>query len=265
MTQQHKAIKPQQSDLQPVYDLLDALQPARLRRNWQRLDRRTRWMLVMSGASLVLVWVALSVTSMMIRHVQATSGDFLFEALRAPYELETRLLPLQPLDEASILAASVGDYVLQLETVQTSRPATTEAAARPDAAVDVQAVPAVASQMVLGQCLLAVPESDTPCASHPGQYLTSGTYAKADGTVIQAAAASFASTDEARQVTKDVHRYASQVGVMGNYVLGISAVDYFYSSSYGVYTFTWSHENWVYSLSSTSFDALENLLAVFPY
>lgn len=264
MAQQRKTISSRQSDLQPVYDLLEALHPARLRRNWQRLDMRSRWLLIISVASLILVWVMLNLTSLMIRHTRATSGTFLFDALHAPYQLETRLLPVLPLDDTSMLPAAAGEYMLQPETVQVVRPAV---AAAPSAA-ETEAVAApvnAASRFITGQCLLSPPETDAPCLSSQWLYLTSGSYAKPDGTIINAAAASFASAAEGRQAMKDVHGYANQRSVMGNYALGIWPVDYFYSSFNGVYTFVWSHDNWIFTLSSTALEDMEKLIEAFPY
>jgi hypothetical protein len=262
---QRKVVSQRQSELQPVYDFLDMLHPARLRAHWNRIGRRAQWTLVISLASLVLIWVVLNLLLLTMRHVRATTGPFLFEALQAPYELSARPVPLPGDETVTVLPAAAGDYTLQAETVQIvapGMPAPVQAAATEQ---ETAPAPAVANFFV-GQCLLnaAQPETETPCTGVAPLYLTFGTYGSG-GTLLDAAAARFDSAANAREAMKSLRQFSGANEAVGNYAVGVGEVDFFYSSTGERYTFTWAHDTWVYTVSGAAFHELEKLVRAFPY
>ncbi len=287
---QHKSVVHPQSDLQPVYDVLDALQFGHLKAAYNRLSIRTRWFIIIGVATLVLVWATVSLSGLLVQHIRATSGPFLMEALQPPYNLVERLTPETDPAQMTILPMQLDTYVLNLMTVQTLHDGiapvveadaaavtaeTTDAAAATtettDAAAPVEAVVAPI-QYLMGNCLVSAgnfdPEADaqTTCVGVPATYLTSGLYEGGSGSPIYMAAARFnpdvVSTSDVMKTLKD---YAEGVGRSGNYVIGIGAADFFYSTTPELYSFVWAHNGWVYVISGPDMPQLETALKVFPF
>lgn len=273
---QHDASPRRESDLQPVYDFLGTIQPSHLRTAWHRIDRRTRWLMVFMIAGIILLWSVMRISFMVASHIEATSGPFLWDALRAPYDLEVRLIPTVDLnaDPATItlLPTAVGDYALQAEPVEEVTGEETVEQAVPEAAVDETtaaadnaAAPAVIYPV--SDCLYAggAPIDKAACVSAVAQYIESGDYQAAQGMPIHLTMAQFASDYEATQVARDLHRFAFSIGSVGNFALGVGQADFFYGSTSDLYTFAWSHGTWVLTASSSRFDDLEAFVQAFPY
>lgn len=84
-------------------------------------------------------------------------------------------------------------------------------------------------------------------------------------SVFNVVAAEFASHEESTSVVSSLYQYGRSIGRTGNFSLGTIEYDYFFHFADDLYSFSWSHENWVYSISSASFADLDELLKVFPY
>lgn len=279
----HKSVVHPQSDLQPVYDVLDALQFGHLKARFNQLSMRTRWLIVIGIATLVLLWATVSLSGLLVQHIRATSGPFLLEALQPPYNLVERLTPETDPAQMTILPMQLDTYVLNLTTVQTLHDgiapvveADAASAETTDAATDAAAAPAEAVvapiHYLMGDCLTSAgnfdPEADaqTTCVGVPATYLTSGLYEGGSGSPIYMAAARFnpdvVSTSDVMKTMKD---YAERVGRSGNYVIGIGAADFFYSTTPELYSFIWAHNGWVYVISGPDMAQLETALKVFPF
>ncbi|HLV35155.1 MAG TPA: hypothetical protein VKY59_08590 [Spirillospora sp.] len=84
-------------------------------------------------------------------------------------------------------------------------------------------------------------------------------------TIFNVVVAEYPDHDTATRAVKQVFQYARTIGSTGNFSLGPIEYDYAFSHADSLYTFTWSHENWVYSITTDNFAELENLVKVFPY
>jgi|FLYN01.1.fsa_nt_gi hypothetical protein len=300
---QHHPAPRRESDLQPVYDFLDAIRPSNLRAAWRRTNRHTRWLMIFTVAGVVLLWSVLRISIMVANHIDATTGPFLWDALRAPYNLEKRFVPaVDPnadLETIALLPATIGEFTLQPEVEAVEETATEQAVDQaasepvsepsPEAVTaDSAAEGAITAEQTAGaeaavtetpvpeipvivypvsDCLYAggTPVDKAACVTAAAQYIESGTYQNAEGTAIRVTVAQFASDSEATQVAKDLHRYAFTIGSVGNFALGVGQVDFFYSTITDQYSFVWSHENWVYTASGPVFDDVEALVKAFPY
>ncbi len=97
-------------------------------------------------------------------------------------------------------------------------------------------------------------------------YLEPGTYQiTADAQPVAVTMATFEDHETATSMMKELYTYADTNGQTGNYTLGVTQVDYFYSRLEGDYTFVWSHDNWVYVISALSFTDMEAIATAFPY
>lgn len=252
-----------QSDLQPVYDLLDALHPARLRAAFTRLDHRTRWILVTSVAGVVLLWTVLSLMQLGISSIRASSGPFLLDALRAPYNLEARLIPAP--DMLMTLPVQVGEYLVQPETVMMALvPTLTEGS--DIATVEAPAL-TFAPSSPAAQCMVkALNDAGKSVCGMPNPlYLTGGNFVNGAGLTTQMIASQYASAADARQAVRALFRETRQQAVTGNYAIGVGAVDYFFGSTAENRTFAWGHGNWVYLVTSASNSELEAVLNQLPF
>jgi hypothetical protein len=269
MAQRKSPIRPlaksRESDLQPVYDVLDALQPAHLKAAYHRLDRRTRYWLIIGIATVVLGWSMLTLMQMITRHVAATTGPFLSDALQAPFQLDTRPMPAWTTENTMILPSNVGNYAIVDGSVQIVIPtpvteATSGQATVPD-------VPSVVPAAVLGKCLHSATSADltATCVGIPAQYLAFADYQSAEGIVIHLVSAQFGSHDDATQAIKALRRQAGSVGHVGDYAIGVGTVDFFYSVTGDQYNFTWSNGMWVYLVSGASSADLEAFTQSFSY
>jgi hypothetical protein len=257
-----------ESDLQPIYDVVDALQPDQLKAAYNRMDRRTRYMVIMLIATLVLAWAMLTAVRLLSQHISATTGPFLMDALKAPYNLDARTLPT-PIDaQTTVLPAAVADFARLDETVKVIVPVDVSEG-QPDAGDVEQAatgLEALAGYPLAGCLATAASNSvESACVPFRAQYVTFGDYQIADGSRMNVTAAQFVSDADATDAVKALSHYAGSIGRVGNYVLGVGAVDYFNSAAGNYHIFTWSHGMWVYTMTHQSLPALESAMKVFPY
>jgi hypothetical protein len=77
--------------------------------------------------------------------------------------------------------------------------------------------------------------------------------------------AEFASHEEATSAVSSLYHYGRSIGRTGNFSLDTIEYDYFFHYADSLYTLSWSHEQWVYSVSAPSFEELDAFLTRFPY
>ncbi|GEM_PF-4507770 len=95
----------------------------------RRVNPRVRALTMIAFALLVLVWVATDLGRRALQYMEDMRGPFLYDALVAPYPLQTRPLPPPEAPAASLLPVTAGPYVLETtlltneEAVETADPA----------------------------------------------------------------------------------------------------------------------------------------------
>ncbi len=203
-----------------------------------KVNRRTWWLLLISFASFVLIWAVV----MLFQHWQSTRGPVLLDALQGPYNLEARPLPALDADLTTLLPGVVGAYTLL---------------------TDVQADPGQ-----LGTCLQQAGTEGALCevTYHPVN-LTMGQYqAVANAPPVTVVVAQFYDEAQSAQAMAELIQYSRATGRVGNYTLRrVRPVDYYYSTSKGVYTFTWSKGVYVYVVSGASMTDVDAFVKNFPY
>jgi len=274
--QQHPGTRPDGA-LKPVYALLDLLLPSHLMRAFNRIERRKRWAIIISVASIVLLWSMWTLTTTLMRQVRSNSGAFLMDALQAPYNMVDRLTPTVSAAYMTILPIQTDVLLLDVASVETFVPGVTpEVEPVAEDPADVAAAPVAVSPLEndqMGNCLWSASdyepgenEMTTACLKLPAAYLTSGFYNDNNGAAVHVVAAQFkpelATTQDVMTALKAV---ADSIGRTGNYVIGVGAVDYFYSSTPDLYSFTWAHNGWVYSIASPDMAQLEKAVKGFAY
>ncbi len=271
----HRPATHPDSDLQPVYTLLDFVWPPHLLHAFNRIERRKRWAIIISIASIVLLWSLWTLTTTLMRQVRSNSGAFLMDALQAPYNMVDRQTPTVSAAYMTILPLQTDVLLLDVASVETFVPGVTPKVEPATEASEDAAAPTIASQLesdLLGNCLWSAGDynpnvkEQLACLKLPAAYLTNGLYNNAGGAAIHVVAAQFkpemATTQEVMTALKAV---ADSIGRTGNYVIGVGAVSYFYSSTPDLYSFTWSHNDWVYSIASPDMGQLEKAVKGFAY
>jgi|GEM_PF-6861156 len=262
---------------QPAYRVFDALRPSRLMHSSNRVERRKRWTIVIIIASLVFLWSLWTLSTTLMRQVRANNGAFLMDALQAPFNLTDRMSPAVSAAYMTILPLQTDILLLNVASVETFTPGVTPVVE--PVAVDPVADPAVATlpastlqNDLLGECLWSAglydpaAQEQLACLKLPAAYLTQGLYEDANGAAIHVVAAQFKpELATTMQVMNALKAVADAVGRTGNYVIGVGAVDYFYSSTPDLYSFTWAHNGWVYSIASPEMSQLEKAVQGFAY
>lgn len=117
--QKYRAGKQRKSDF-PIFEYIDMLMPQNLMARWAEMPRHIRWTIVSLVASLILLWVFLSLVVGGLNQWADSRGAFLYDSYYLPYSIEDRPLPVYrgPVtDEAQflILPESIGNqYSLQI-------------------------------------------------------------------------------------------------------------------------------------------------------
>lgn len=258
---QRSVSKQPQSDFQPIYDAIDALRPARLKATWQKMSHRGRILMLIMAALAVLLWSVGVIGALIGNYVRDTSGPLLIEALRSPYGLEGRLYPAL---EAPALPQTAGAWLLSAPPVLVTPPPAVKEGEPPIP------VPGVSLESALNTCLVqtalgVTPEA--PCAGVASAYALIGDYQTQAGDRLNMVMSQFASPEDARLAMRQLFERArtDADGRTGSYVLGVTEVDYFTSSGRRMYSFSWGHGLWVYTVTTPSFDAMEDFVRSFPH
>ncbi|MEZ4667652.1 MAG: hypothetical protein R3E39_07015 [Anaerolineae bacterium] len=267
MSRSNSRTQRRQSDLQPVYDLLDALHPAHLKDQFNSLSHRTRWIIITTAAVIALMWSALMLVQAMVQHVHSTTGPFLLDAIVSPYGLEGRLVPA--LGGDLDLPTTVGDFnrIGDVVTLSPDIKQPVESASAETAAGDEDAVSAPI-RSATAECLLTAASDSTDvvnCITFRALYAASTDYKIADGSTLNVTAARFPTEETATEATYSLYEQAGSQGKTGNFAIGVLPVDYFASSGNGLYSFTWSNSVWVYTVAAASYDQMEAFVKAFPY
>jgi hypothetical protein len=105
-----------------------------------------------------------------------------------------------------------------------------------------------------------------PCAIAPtATFVERGEYRFGQQT-LHVTAVEYPDHEAATQAVRSAFQFARTQGPTGNFSYDTIEYDYFFSMIEAVRVFTWSHDNWVFSIASDdSFEATEQLMVVFPY
>ena len=104
-----------------------------------------------------------------------------------------------------------------------------------------------------------------PCViDQTATFVESGVY-RSSTMSLNITAAQYADHDSATAAVKQVFQYARSIGSTGNFSLGSIAYDYAYTQANDLFTLTWSHAHWVYSITVPDITMLDTLVAAFPY
>jgi hypothetical protein len=129
------------------------------------------------------------------------------------------------------------------------------------------------AQYLVNDCLMAskmpVRRSDLalvpPCTiDQTATFVESGTYLYND-MPFRVGVAQYPDHESATTAIKSVYWHALATGRSGNFTLGMIEYDYFFSYVEGQYAFTWSHDNWVFSVAAPNPGAMEALVKALPF
>jgi hypothetical protein len=392
MAQKQRAARRSNSDF-PIFDYLEMIAPTRVIYQFQALPRHYRWLIISIIASAVMLWAFLTIVVGGVNHYLATRGEFLYDALYLPYNLEARPLPELPevINDSTgfvVLPQTIGEnYILNIppseeeakaaaeaeieaflalsvpvemaltnvqstlaeaaatETVTEAVVPTAAAETVPTAAAtaaptiaptvdtlpiqnaavnaalleltmlndtlaEVESIEPVFAKLPVLQKVVAdlaaagvvLPEADALNArltelaalerptykindclmsskivsgrdrdfvpvctiENTATFVERGDYSY-NGEIFNVTAAQYIGHEAATAAVKSLFDLGRQNGRHGNYSMDVIKYDYFYNLTDDLYTFAWSHENWVFSITTASNTALEELVKNFPY
>lgn len=162
------------------------------------------------------------------------------EALRAPYDLEEKSTLDPEATLGDIIPASFGDFTR------------------------VTAVEADATFGRLTNCL--VDNGFFECnLDYTPQYSNASFYEDSKGNRIEVVVANYWNEESASETMYDVVGVARTFSRVGNFVVGVGEIEYFYSTTRNWFSFTWGHGAWIFSISAQTPSVLEDTLSVMPY
>jgi hypothetical protein len=217
-----------------------------VKRGFQRIPRRTRWLTLSAFAFLVLVWVILQFVAVGLDAVERRNAPTAADHLVAPYGLAESAL----VADANALPALDGysAEMIGLDTVNTL----VTCMAQPDLCP----APADAEANASGDSATIEP---APLAVNSAAV----NYTDAIGSVHRLVTLDFASPDDTDRALGLLFNHSREIGSIGNYVLSSSQpVRYYYSAVDGLVNFTWAEGDSLHILSSSSWRQLEDFMEV---
>lgn len=216
-----------------VYEFDGARFGKQVQSNVNKLDPRYVSAALIITGFVILGFVVLYVVQSAVQWAARPTFE---QRLAAPYQLDAR--PIAELDTTvgSLLQGSYGEFVIAGSEVNS----------------------------LVGRCLQSA--SETGCTlTYAPLYVETAQYTNTSGSV-SLIAAQYAAGIEASEVNYDLYRFARSSGRIGNFAfLPDLPVNYFYSSTREGYTFTWSHGQWIYSVSSANLETLSQFVSTFAY
>jgi hypothetical protein len=296
--------------LRRMFDFLYSVNLDDVRRAVNRIDRRTRWAIIILIASVILIWAFLKLTQKGIEAIEVANQPSLEERVMPPYDLESRPVPLMDIEalkvviaDATATAALIPTATPTMTPTPTLTPTpmlegTAEVTAEviieiPTATITPTSIPDNLTEeeakytilpltvgnyhlqrktqppSLLETCLLSTASEDieSDCnITTTAEYAGLNTYRDNKGHLVEVTIAQFATQEDAAQSLLDLFRYSRSIGRIGNYaMLSSRTVGYYYSSTRERFSFSWSNGAWVYSVSSSRFDSMEDMVKKFPY
>lgn len=173
-------------------------------------------------------------------------GPVLEEALADPYGLDGRFDPTEADTARSVLPSVVFNFNRTASVLSKEN-----------------------SSSLLNHCVLGIPvpfEYDKTCVRTIGALDTASARYMSRNEMADLTVSRFTNEAAAERTMLELLHYAREIGQVGNFsVAGVGPVDYFYSLSRGWTSFTWSRGAWVYTVSASSFEALENIVNELNY
>lgn len=120
---------------------------------------------------------------------------------------------------------------------------------------------------VMGCLVRPEPTTELPCGlTQQSTFVEAADYTDLNNQVIRVAAVQYATTNQAQNTLLQLFRFSRDQGSMGNYAITLTQpIGYFFASAHGWRTLTWSHENWVFSVSAQSIAQVEAVVQSLPY
>lgn len=97
------------------------------------------------------------------------------------------------------------------------------------------------------------------------QYSNASFYEDSRGNRIEVVAANYWNEESTSDTMYDAVGVARTFSRVGNFVVGVGEIEYFYSTTRNWFSFTWGHGAWIFSVSASNADVLELALQSLPY
>ena len=241
--------------------------------NLRHMDRRIKVLLLTTIGSALMLVVAIGMLRVVGSAIEVANRPSIEERLAAPYDVSLRLIPSVDTSVYLVLPTQLGDLALENSYGATH----TLLASCLNTAMNLEQRVAQDITLAPSACTMnhaaaytewatyKVPGADTGSALDSA--LNADALAAAEmGNVVTVTLTQFESQDEAAQVMQTLFDFSRTIGRTGNYVLLNGRTnEYFFSSTRGTFSFTWSNGSYVYSVSAPTYDQMEQAVKTFPY
>lgn len=312
--------------LRKFFDAVYEVTPDNVSSVYNRIPKRTKWMMVSMIAATVLVLILFQLSRVAVDAIQWANRTPLAVRLVAPYDVHLRAVPaldtaLYPDREIRVVdsAALELERVAAVEAARAALPvvepvaevvADTEVAAEPptegvvepaveavaevptidEAAIRASIQPEVDASYFLvlpslldlnrtyiydnrtvhpavGCVVVVEPAEELPCGlTHEPVFVEAADYTNANNQTVRVAAVRYEEAAHAQDAIWELFNYSRTQGSLSNYALTLTQpVGYFYASARGWRTFTWIHNDWVFSVSARSMAEVESVVQSLPF
>ncbi|MCQ3930716.1 MAG: hypothetical protein DPW16_09660 [Chloroflexi bacterium] len=215
----------------------------------QQVNPRVRALVLVVVSSFVVLLLSMWFFSMIFNmgNEESTSPSVpsAQQVFAAPYDIDQRQLPVDGTDPNAFLPQTIGE---SYAFVTTSLP--------------IDSGTQKVNPNAVGALHMCMVDFDNSCTmQYTPQYYTLGRYADVNQEVVQVFVGNYWTPETAHITVTELITRSRTVGYVGNFVSGgLGTIDYFYSTSNGWYSFTWTRGAWVISVSGRSREALETAI-----
>lgn len=219
----------------------------RVKRWWDRQPALMRGATMITVSLVTLAFVGFFFAGEVRAYLEGdVTGPVLDEALTDPYALDLRPMPSLQSSAESLLPRTLGDFT------------------RTDVEFTADSTSTLMNHCILG---IQLPFSyANECVRTVGHISAGSARYMGSSTMVDVAVIKFPLDHHAERTMEEVLHYAREIGQVGNFaVANAGSVNYMYSQVRGWVSFTWQRGPWIFSVSATSFQALEDAVAAFGY
>ena len=163
------------------------------------------------------------------------------QALRAPFDLDNRVLLAEDMPIDDVLPDSFGDFQQLTETEGETL-----------------------SFGRLTSCLVDNGTFECNITYRP-QYQATTRYSDNNGNTIEVVVANYWNERITTEAMVDAVHSAGEFSRVGDFVVAVGEIDYFYSTTSDWFSFTWAHGAWMFSVSAETPESLTSAVQAFPY
>ncbi len=270
--------------LRKAFDAAYEITPENVAKVYQRIPKRTRWMVVTTIAAFFLAVIMIKLGQVGAEQIEWAMRPSLSERLNAPYDRAEKPAPVIDDSLMVVFVPSEEDVIAETDVVAGEAVVESDVSAAEAAAVEEE--PAVfyvlpevngytrdrvTAETVVHPTLNCFFEVDSQTGTGCGMsfaygFLEAADYMGDNGSPVRVTIAAYHSEWAADRSIVELYRHSRSIGSVGNYqMMATMPTNYYFAQKDGWTTFFWAKENWVFTISARSAARIDAFVNKFPY